>query len=349
MKKTLIFIMVLFLGFVAVACGSTEEESNKSDLKVALVLTGAKNDNGWNQKGYEGLVKIQKEYGLEEGVDTAYAENVQAAQYNQVVNDYAKDGFNVIIAHGTQLLDAVKAAAANYPDTKFLVTSSDRTALIGNGANIAGVLADGVEQGFLMGVAAGYIAQELGSKSVAGIGGTAINAITTTVQGYATGVYYVDKGIEVKTAYTGDFTDVNKMKEQAKTFIDQGAKVVMSTANAATSGGYEATKEKGAVSIGANASATAFETYKTNLAASGNVDMSEALVQVFGIINDGKYEGDNYIYGIKEGVVTITFSTTEPNAKKVQEKVEAVVKKVKDGDIEVQKLLEQYKAATGTK
>lgn len=348
MKKTLIFIMVLFLGFVAVACGSTEKALS-SDLKVALVLTGAKNDNGWNQKGYEGLVKIQKEYNLQEGVDTAYAENVQAAQYNQVVNDYAKDGFNVIIAHGTQLGDAVKAAAANYPDTKFLITSSDRTANLGNGKNIAGVLADGVEQGFLMGVAAGYLAQELGSKAVAGVGGTAINAITTTVQGYQAGVYYVDKGIEVKTAYTGDFTDVNKLKEQAKTFIDQGAKVVMSTANAATSGGYEATKEKGALSIGANAAATAFETYKTNLSASGNVDMSEALLQVFATINDGKFEAKNYIYGIKEGVVTITYSTTEPTIKKVQDKVDAVVKKVKAGEINVQTLLEQYKAATGTK
>ena len=40
MKKTFVFIMVLFLGLVAVACGGSDDEGKtQEDLKVALDLT----------------------------------------------------------------------------------------------------------------------------------------------------------------------------------------------------------------------------------------------------------------------------------------------------------------------
>ena len=334
MKKILIFIAVLFLGFTAVACNQ-EDSGSKEELKVALVLTGAINDKGWNQKGYEGLVAIGAKYDAQ----TAYNENTQAAQYNQVIRTYAKDGYNVIIAHGTQLTDAVKEVAKEYPDIKFIITSSDRTAKLGNGSNIAGVLADGVEQGFLMGVTAAYIAQDQGSKKVAAVGGTEIPAIKTTIDGAKAGVAYVDKAIEVLSAYTGSFDDVNKLKEQSITFIQQGATVVMSTANAATKGAFEATKDQGGKAIGAN-SGGLFGTYPDNLSASGNVDMSKALLLVLGEIDAGKFKGDNYIYGVKEGVVSISFSTTEAAVQKVKTKVEDVQAKIASGEIDVQKIYE---------
>ena len=331
MKKLFLMMMVLFLGLAVVGCGGSSDNDDKGDLKVALVLTGAINDKGWNQKGYEGLIAIAAEYKAQ----TAYNENTQPGQYNQIIRTYAKDGYDVIIAHGTQFADAVIAVAEEYPDTKFLISSSDRSAQIGNDKNIAGVLADGVEQGFLQGVTAGYIAQEQGSKKVGAIGGVQIPAIKTTVDGFSAGVKYVDPTIQVLEAYTGSFDDVNKLKEQAITFIQQGATVVMSTANAATKGGFEATKDKGGVSIGAN-SGSLFETYTNNLSASANVDMSKALLLVAGEIVDEKFEGKNYIYGIKEGVVSITFSTSEPLVQKVKAKVEAIVADITSGKIDVQ-------------
>ena len=334
MKKILILIAVLFLGFTAVACSGDSDSGSGEKLKVALVLTGAINDKGWNQKGYEGLVAIGAKYDAE----TAYNENTQAAQYNQIIRTYAKDGYNVIIAHGTQLSDAVKEVAQEYPDIKFIITSSDRTATLGNGENIAGVLADGVEQGFLMGVTAAYIAQDAGSTKVAAVGGVEIPAIKTTIDGAKAGVAYVDNGIEVLSAYTGSFDDVNKLKEQSITFIQQGASVVMSTANAATKGAFEAVKDQGGKAVGANSSGL-FETYPDNLSASGNVDMSKALLLVLGEIDADTFEAKDYIYGVKEGVVSISFSTTEPAVQKIQSKVEDVQAKIVSGEIDVQDLM----------
>lgn len=338
MKKILILITIISLGFIAVACSVDNSRREKEQLKVALILTGAINDKGWNQKGYEGLIAIGAKYNAE----IAYSENAQTTQYNQIIRTYAKNGFNVIIAHGIQLACAVKEVAKEYPDIKFIVISSDRTARVGNGSNVAGVLADGVEQGFLMGVTAAYIAQEQGSKKVAAVGGIEIPAIKTIIDGAKTGVAYVDKNIEILSTYTGSFDDVSKLKEQSITFIQQGATVVMSTANAATIGSFEATKNKGGKSIGAN-SFSLFGAYFNNLSASSDIDISRALLLIFNAINKGSFTGIDYIYGVKEGVVSISFSTTEATVQKVKSKIEDIKAKISKNEINIQKLYEVQK------
>ena len=259
------------------------------------------------------------------------------AQYNQIIRTYAKDGYNVILAHGMEFKDAVEEVAADYPDVQFFISSSDRTADVTNGKNISGILADGVQQGFLQGVTAGYIAQNQGSKTVGAVGGLQIPAIKTTIEGFEAGVHYVDPTINVLSAYTGSFDDINKLKEQAITFINQGATIIMSTANAATKGGFEATKDKGGVSIGANATSL-MGTYKDNLAFSANVSMVKAMATVVGYLVEGDFKADNYISGVAEEVVTITYSETHPEMAKVKDKVEAIYKDVKSGKIDVTKI-----------
>lgn len=338
MKKTIILVALLFAAIFAAGCGEKEAEGDKGvkDLKVALVLTGPINDGGWSQSAYEGLIGIAAKYDAQ----TAYLENVQAAQYNMSIRNYAKDGYNVIIANGAQFLDAVKEVSAEYPDTVFLVSSTDVTAKFGNGTNVSGVIGDGIEQGFLMGVTAAYLAQEQGSKKVAAVAGVEIPAFKKTLEGYNLGVAYVDKSIQVVQAFTGSTDDVNKLKEQALTFIQQGNTVVLSHANAATRGGYEATMgNAGTLSIGANASKQMFANYANNLAASGNIKLSQAFIDTVGYVYDGTFAGEDYIFGVDDGVVSLAMSTTEPTIKKVQDKVQKVIDEMKSGKLDVYDLI----------
>lgn len=337
MKKIILIVFLILVSIFTLGCDN-DKAVDKDGLRVALVITGTITDNGWCQIGYEGLKAIEKEY----GATIVYNENTQVAQYTQIIRSYAKDGYNVIIAHGMEFADAVKEVAAEYPDIQFFISSSDRTADITNGKNISGILVDGVEQGFLQGVTAGYIAQNQGSKKVAAVGGLEITAIKTTLEGYEMGVHYVDPSIEVMKAYTGSFDDINKLKEQAITFIQQGATVIMSTANAATKGGFEATRDKGGVSIGVNASAL-LETYKDNLAFTANVSMVKAMTTVIGYYVQGDFTADNFISGVKEGVVTIEFSKTQANGLKVKDKIEQIFEDVKSGKIDITALYQAKK------
>jgi basic membrane protein A and related proteins len=331
MKKLIIFSVLLFSLLLNYGCSNEVSETN--ELKVALVLTGSKTDNGWCQIGYNGLLDIEKEYGAK----IAFNENTQTSQYVQVMKTYAKDGYNVIIAHGMEFLDAIKDIADEYPETQFFVTSSDITTDVTNGKNISSMIANGLEQGFVQGVAAGYMAQNQNSKMVGAVSGMEIAAMKITVEGFELGVHYVDPSIKVLKAYTGSFDDVNKLKEQAITFIQQGATIIMSTANAATRGGFEATKEKGGISIGAQASSLLGE-YKNNLALTVNSSMSKTMVATIGHLLEGNFKADNYINGIKEGVIALDMSTTQPDMQKVKDKVQIIYDDIKIGKIDVLEL-----------
>ncbi len=330
MRKLGLVLVLLLLSLVAVACNGDSGDKNSDDLRVALVVTGSVADNGWNQIGYNGLLEIEKAYGAE----IAYNENTPVSQYNKIIRTYAQDGYDVVLAHGTEFKDAILEVAPEYPDTQFFITSSDRTAKIAQGDNLSGILADGVQQGFLQGVTAGYIAQNQGSKIVGAVGGMEIAAITTTVEGFETGVHYVDPSIQVLKAYTGSFDDINKLKEQAITFIQQGATIIMSTANAATIGGFEATADKGGVSIGANATSL-MDQFKDNLAFTANVSMVKAMSTVIGRLVDGDFENGDFIMGVKEGVVTMDMSKTQPDMQKVEGKVQDIYDGIMSGEINV--------------
>ncbi len=338
MKKFLLVLMVLLFGVLAVGCGDTDDEAN-ADLRVALALTGAINDGGWNQGAYEALVMTEEQFDAE----IAYNENTLPAQYLQVIRSYAKDGYNVIIANGAQFTDAVNEVAAEYPDARFLITSSDRNSQFGNGTNVAGVLADGVEQGFLQGVTAALMAENLGVNKIAAVLGAEIPAFKTIVEGFEVGAKYITPNIEVVSAFSGTNEDPNKLKEIAISFIDQGAGIVMSYANQASRGGYEAAQQRGKLAIGASSSPELFAAYEQTLSGSATARLTLAIADVVGLIAEGEFDGGNYIYGIEEGVVAFVFNDNEPEVQKVKAEVEKIIADVKDGTIDINALYEMSK------
>ena len=67
--------------------------------KVAMLLPGSINDQSWNAAGYGGLQKLK-----EQGMETAYSENVQAADHIEAMKDYARRGFSPVIGHSGQMV-----------------------------------------------------------------------------------------------------------------------------------------------------------------------------------------------------------------------------------------------------
>ena len=243
--KTMMALTMTAALTVSMAAGAVSvmaaDEKDPKDVKVALVLPGSANDKGWNQEAYDGLEKIK-----DLGCETAYSENVQASDYETIFRGYADQGFNVVFGHGTEFEDAAEKVAEDYPDTIFCITSSD----ISQDPNVCSLQNLNNEQGFIAGVVAALATE---SKKVAAIGGMEIPSIQSYIMGFEQGVEYVDNGTEALTAYTGDFSDATKVKEQANAFIEQGADIVSQDADEAGLGLFEAIKDApdGVYAIGA--------------------------------------------------------------------------------------------------
>lgn len=331
MKKILLLALALLAATALVGCGKTAEKNEA--FKVALVINGSKTDGGWSQIAYDGLLKVEDKLDAEISV----SENTKASDFEKVFRTYAKEGNNLVIGHGFEFGDAALAVADEFPDVMFVITSSTVT----NGKNVGSVSNFNLQAGFLQGSLAALMTK---SNVVGCIGGKEIPTIVKTLVGFDLGAKYVNPNIKVLSAVTGDGDDANKSKEQALSFISQGADVLMANANAAGRGVYVAAEEKGVYAIASISGE--FDVYTKGLIASTKVDMSTSIYQVAEKVKEGNYKAAAEMYGVKEGIVALVYSPKLESKipKDVQDKMDDIKDKLKSGEIDVIKLApEQYK------
>lgn len=327
--KTMMALTMTAALTVSMAAGAVSvmaaDEKDPKDVKVALVLPGSANDKGWNQEAYDGLEKIK-----DLGCQTAYSENVQASDYETIFRGYADQGFNVVFGHGTEFEDAAEKVAEDYPDTTFCITSSD----ISQDPNVCSLQNLNNEQGFIAGVVAALATE---SKKVAAIGGMEIPSIQSYIMGFEQGVEYVDNGTEALTAYTGDFSDATKVKEQANAFIEQGADIVSQDADEAGLGLFEAIKDApdGVYAIGSVKDQ--YEECPGKVLTSATNQIGDAMaVAVEDYMKEG-LEAKCYKFGINEGTIGLADYHDCADVLTDEEKqfVTDTMDKIADGEIEV--------------
>lgn len=328
--KTMMALTMTAALTVSMAAGAVSvmaaDEKDPKDVKVALVLPGSANDKGWNQEAYDGLEKIK-----DLGCQTAYSENVQASDYETIFRGYADQGFNVVFGHGTEFEDAAEKVAEDYPDTIFCITSSD----ISQDPNVCSLQNLNNEQGFIAGVVAALATE---SKKVAAIGGMEIPAIQSYIMGFEQGVEYVDNGTEALTAYTGDFSDATKVKEQANAFIEQGADIVSQDADEAGLGLFEAIKDApdGVYAIGAVKDQ--YDECPGKVLTSATNQIGDAMeVAIEDYMKEG-LEAKCYKFGINEGVIGLADYHDCADVLTDEEKqfVTDTMDKIASGEIEVE-------------
>jgi len=106
---TLISIFILSLGFGASA----------KPFRVAFIMPSAINDFAWSQSMYEALLTIQEEMG-KENFEFVYSESMFiVADAAAAIRDYASEGYDLVIAHGSQYGASLTDIAPDFPDTSF--------------------------------------------------------------------------------------------------------------------------------------------------------------------------------------------------------------------------------------
>lgn len=327
MKKGLLLLLAVMAAFALVGCGKTAEKKDDT-LKVALALPGSKTDGGWSQTAYNGLVQIEEKLGAEVSVN----ENTLPADYEKVLRNYAKNGNDVVIGHGFEFGDPALAVAKEFPDVMFIVTSTDVT----NNKNVGSLNNNYLQAGFMQGAFAALMTK---SNVVANVGGLNIPPIVNNAKGFEAGAKYINPSIKVLSTITGSGDDVNKAKEQALTFISQGADMLMANANAAGRGVYVAATEKGVWSIASIAAE--YDDYDKTLIACSKADMATAIFVAVNQIAEGTYKAGFELMGVKQGIVGFNYSPKlESNIPaEVKDKLADLEAKLGSGEIDVTKLV----------
>jgi basic membrane protein A len=202
-------------------------------IKVALVLPGSITDKSWNQAGYEGLMRVKEEL----GVEVAFSEKVAQPDQAEALADYARRGYNVVAGHGGEFQEAANRVADRYPDTIFIVHNGVEP----NGKNVAITEFYYSQFGYILGYIAGKMSD---GKKTGFIGAQKVKSHIELIESYTNGFKSVHPDGEVITAWTNDWDDIAKGKEAALIQINDGADVIFPTQDNAAIGSLQALRDK---------------------------------------------------------------------------------------------------------
>jgi basic membrane protein A len=315
-RKCLTTCAVLALTAAPLAAGADE-------FKMGLLVPGSVSEEGWNRIGYDALKRVEQEL----GADVSYVELQQnPASFEKAFRDYASQGYDVILGHGFEFQDAALDVSIDYPDTVFLISSSDI-----HEDNVIGLNTDTSQPFYLMGV----VAAKMGTKAGL-VGGMEIPPIQQAFEGFTNGARSVDPDFPVSETYIGNFTDTSASKEAALSMIAQGADFLIPNASGATVGGYQAVAESGPEIRTFSIFSDFTEVAPDNILGLYVADYAAGVAEVVAGIKEGVVPESNIEFGLKdEAVMQFTFrdEAANPVPSDIRAEVESIREKIAAGEI----------------
>lgn len=279
----------------ASTASSSSAASKAASYKVGLVTdTGGLNDHGFNHLAYMGLLQAKKQL----GVTTSVVQSQTASDYVPYLTNYAKQGYNLVIAVGFLMQQAVQQVSKEYPHTKFMIIDDQV-----NAPNVTSSLFDTQQCGYLVGELAGLVQKQralpgINQYNTLGVvGGMSIPPVNTYIAGFYAGVHAVDPSAKIILKYTNDFNNPNNGQSYAQSEIASHADIIFQVAGGSGLGAITAAKQNHVYAIGVDAN-------QNYLAPSTVITSAEKGIQVatYDTIKAG-YKGT-----LKSGVQTFSLS-----------------------------------------
>ncbi len=236
----LAFSLLAVLGFVAAGCSSDSESTQETaapevtvaeevvettlpaePFRIAVVSPSAKNDAAFSQSIFDAVTRIDETLDVEIQVSDGLFVVEEAAN---AIRGYAEEGFDLVIAHGSQYGAPLQEIAPDYPDVAFAWGTAVNTFGLPNVSSYS-VRSD--QGGYVMGVIAATMSK---AKNIGVVGPLEVGDAKLFVDGFKSGVGSKDPDVKVNVNYIQSFGDVALAQEAATAFVANGADVLTGTA-----------------------------------------------------------------------------------------------------------------------
>ena len=316
MKKTAGLILILMAAVFTVA-----GPAQAAPIKVAIVAPSASNDLAFTQSIIDGVAAIKKERELEVAVTdgTFVVEDAAAA-----IRAYAKKGFDLVIAHGSQYGGSLKEIAKDFPQTAFAWgTAADTFGL----PNVSSYEAASDQGGYVMGAMAAALSKK---KNIGIVGPIEVGDAKLYVDGFIAGAKAQDPKVAVKANYIGSFSDVALSAEAGRAFIATGADVLTGTAQMVV-GAIGAARGKRVAWFGTQSNQTSLA---PEIVVANQVYKWEVILkQILADRDQGVLGGKKYKIDLKNGGLVIEFNEAYKLAPEVKEVGLKMIEGIKSGSI----------------
>jgi basic membrane protein A len=325
MKKYIkIFVLLILATFVLMGCGGGEEASAPEVFRVAVVMPSAINDLAFSQSMYDALMTIQDERGAD-NFEFVYSENMFVVDdAAAAIRDYASEGYNLVIAHGSQYGSSLQEIAPDFPETAFAWgTTVDTFGL----DNIFAYEARSEEGGYVMGVMAAMLSD---SGVIGVVGPIETGDAKLYVDGFAEGVAATNAAAQVNSNWIGSFSDVALASEAAQTHIGAGADIMTGTAQMVV-GAIGVAEENGVLWFGTQSSQTSLA---PSIVVANQVYRWEVVLrEMISLIEDQTYGGQSFLITLENGGLEVEFNDAFDLPGDVRDAAQAAIDGIVDGSI----------------
>ena len=321
-KKIIVILTLISIFVLSLGMGVSAEL-----FRVAFIMPSSINDFAWSQSMYEALLTIQEEMGKEE-FQFVYSESMfVVADAAAAIRDYASEGYDLVIAHGSQYGSSLQEIAPDFPTTSFAWGTTVDTFGIGN---IFAYEAASQEGGYVNGV----IAASLSESGVLGVvGPIETGDAKLYVDGFVAGAEATVPDIQVNVNYIGSFSDVALAAEAANTHVAAGADGITGTAQMVV-GAIGVAEESGSLWFGTQASQTGLA--PANVVANQVYHWDVVLKEVVQMIADGTYGGTSFVIDLANGGEVMDYNSDFDLPADVMSLAEATVQGIIDGSITIE-------------
>lgn len=326
-----LIVVVTIFSLVATACtpaaapaaATQAPKAAGKDFRMAAIFPGVITDADYNTLAYIALKDVKSDLGIE----TAYSESVAVPDVDRVMREYVDLKYNVIWTHGGQFVNQTVDLAKKFPDVIFI---AEGDAPVKDPPPNLWFITRNFHIGFYAVGAAAAMASKTGK--IGYIGGQTLPFSYAEVHAIQQALKEQNLKVELKTVWAGDFNDPTKARQVADAMIADGVDVLIGSLNLGMFGVFESVKAaKKPVLV------TAKYSDKTGYAPQNYItallyDFSGPLKDIFQKIEKGE-KGGVYPLGFATGVSLQ--SPLKNVSADLQPKIDAIVKDIKDGKINV--------------
>jgi basic membrane protein A len=310
------------------APAASDAAAGGEPFRIAIIMPSTTTDIAWSQAMYDALVAVQTEMGGESALEIAYTESLfNVADAAGALRDYASDGYDLVIAHGTQYGNSMFEVATDFPETSFAWGTAVDTGADKGYANVFAYEADAQEGGYVNGVIAALLTK---SNVIGVVGPVEAGDAKLYIDGFIAGVTATNPAITVNTSYTGSFGDTALAAEAANTHINAGADVLTGSAQQVV-GAIGVAKEQNVLWLGTQSDQSALA--PEIVVANQLYDWTTVLKEMIAKVQAGELGGTAYTLTLAEGGLNVAFNESVAVGDEVKAAAEAAIAGITDGTI----------------
>jgi basic membrane protein A len=329
-RKQIWVVPLVLIALLAGACGGAGVPEEAGVLRVAVIMPSTINDLAFSQSMYESLVRIQEEMGGEEAMELVYSENMFVVDdAAAAIRDYAAEGYDLIIAHGSQYGSSLKEIAPDFPETAFAHGTTVDTFVDEGINNVFAYEAASHEGGYVNGVMAAKLTK---SNVIGVVGPIETGDAKLYIDGFVAGVKATNPDAVVNVNYTGSFSDVALASEAASTHMSAGADALSGTAQMVV-GAIGKAEENGVLWFGTQASQSSLA--PDIVVANQVYDWTVVLDDILAKMDEGVYGGTAYKINLENGGEVMDFNPDFDLPSDVKDLAEETIQGIIDGSITI--------------